>query len=245
MPLPSVTFRSELTPIVRKELDQLDGELGDYLLAEHDDDGHHKHITAQSIVIAPGPATITGPLTITGPATITGPTTIVGSTTLQGPLSVTGNAGVGGNLTVTGWAQASAFYEFPRALPLGYWQPYTPVWATGGTPPAIGNGSITGRYMLVGRTCFFGIVLQSGSTTTFGTAYYTLSLPLAGSGSPMHVFPGMYTNGNKFNPIAGVMLGATTIVMYHLTGNDYISSTNPFAAVANDRIWITGNYEIL
>jgi len=65
MPLPSVTFRSELPPVVRKELDQLDGEITAYLLQEHDDDGRHTVITATAV-------TVTGPLTVTGPVTING-----------------------------------------------------------------------------------------------------------------------------------------------------------------------------
>lgn len=65
-PLPSVTFRSELDPLVRKELDQLDGELTEYLLQEHDDDGRHQDITAKSLTVK-GPVTITG-----GPVTING-----------------------------------------------------------------------------------------------------------------------------------------------------------------------------
>ena len=66
MPLPSVTFRSELDPIVRKELDQFDGEITEYLLREHDDDGRHTKVTADALVVD-GPVTITG-----GPVTIDG-----------------------------------------------------------------------------------------------------------------------------------------------------------------------------
>jgi hypothetical protein len=65
MPLPSVTFRSELDPIVRKELDQLDGEITEYLLQEHDDDGKHTHITADSITVTGG-TNLTSPVTIDG-----------------------------------------------------------------------------------------------------------------------------------------------------------------------------------
>lgn len=61
-PLPSVTFRSELDPVVRKELDQLDSELTSYLLEEHDDDGHHTAISATSLKVN-GPTTFNGPVT--------------------------------------------------------------------------------------------------------------------------------------------------------------------------------------
>jgi len=66
MPLPSVTFRSELPPIVRKELDQLDSELTAYLLQEHDDDGQHTHITASSLTVTGPLAVLGGPITVNG-----------------------------------------------------------------------------------------------------------------------------------------------------------------------------------
>lgn len=80
MSLPSVTFRSELPPVMRKELDQLDSELTDYLLTEHDDDGHHRNITASSI----GPHTPPGTLAIKGPIAMTGPVTIDGQPIMGG-----------------------------------------------------------------------------------------------------------------------------------------------------------------
>lgn len=103
MPLPSVTFRSELDPVVRKELDQFDGELTGYLLEEHDDDGHHTRITADAVTVD-GPVTINGgPLLIDG-VPITGgdevkahaPTHAVGG---SDPVSVTGLAGYPGGTT--------------------------------------------------------------------------------------------------------------------------------------------------
>ena len=37
------------------------------------------------------------------------------------------------------------------------WTPYTPVWSATSTNPTIGNGSITGRYLKVGRTVHVAI----------------------------------------------------------------------------------------
>jgi hypothetical protein len=120
MPLPSVTFRSELDPIVRKELDQFDGELTGYLLEEHDDDGHHTHVTADALTIK-GPVTITGgPLLVDG-VPITGgdevrahaPTHESGGTD---PVSVTALAGYPGGTTAFLRADRS-FVPLPPTLP--------------------------------------------------------------------------------------------------------------------------------
>ncbi|MEU2143627.1 hypothetical protein ABZ741_04850 [Streptomyces globisporus] len=57
------------------------------------------------------------------------------------------------------------------------WTSYTPTWTSSGTNPSLGNGSITGRYMKVGRTCTASILLTTGSTTTYGSGTYLFGLP--------------------------------------------------------------------
>lgn len=47
---------------------------------------------------------------------------------------------------------------------------YTPVWsANSGTAPSLGNGTLNGRYLLVGKLCQVQIFFQAGTTTTFGS----------------------------------------------------------------------------
>ena len=61
----------------------------------------------------------------------------------------------------------------------GAWKTYTPVWTSfGATAPAIGNGTLQGRYIKVGRLVNFQITIIMGSTTTFGTGtIYQLTTP--------------------------------------------------------------------
>jgi hypothetical protein len=59
----------------------------------------------------------------------------------------------------------------------GSWTAYTPTWTSTGTAPALGNGTLIGRYMKIGRTVICHINLTSGSTTTYGTGSYSFSLP--------------------------------------------------------------------
>ena len=65
------------------------------------------------------------------------------------------------------------------------WIPYTPTWAVvSGTAPSIGNGTLSGRYQQVGKTVHFVVQITMGSTTTYGSGQWTLSLPVQALSSP-------------------------------------------------------------
>lgn len=57
------------------------------------------------------------------------------------------------------------------------WAEYTPTWSSAGTQPAIGNGTLTGRYRRIGTTGFVNGLIQMGTTTTYGTGEWSVSLP--------------------------------------------------------------------
>lgn len=58
------------------------------------------------------------------------------------------------------------------------WLTYTPSWTSAGTPPAINNGTVEGRYRRDGTTLHIRVRMRSGSTTTYGSAnQWTFSLP--------------------------------------------------------------------
>jgi len=60
------------------------------------------------------------------------------------------------------------------------WDSWTPVWTSSGSAPAIGNGTLTGSTLKVGKTCFFRIKFVGGTTTTWGTGTYYITVPFAG-----------------------------------------------------------------
>lgn len=61
---------------------------------------------------------------------------------------------------------------------LGAWTTYTPTWTAASVNPAIGNGTLTGRYQrLFGRTFLVQVKMVAGSTTTFGTGAWSFLLP--------------------------------------------------------------------
>lgn len=75
------------------------------------------------------------------------------------------------DLTVTGNINSAT------NLNMGAWTSYTPTWTSSGTQPALGNGTLVGRYARIGRTIVCQINLIPGSTTTFGTGTYSWALP--------------------------------------------------------------------
>lgn len=64
-----------------------------------------------------------------------------------------------------------------QGSPVTEWTTFTPTWSSVGTPPAIGNGVAIGRWRRIGDSMDIEYWLVPGSTTTFGTSTYTLSMP--------------------------------------------------------------------
>lgn len=54
---------------------------------------------------------------------------------------------------------------------------YVPVWGSDGTQPAIGNGTITGRYCQLGKLVLVWVEMLLGSTSTIGTSTYNWTMP--------------------------------------------------------------------
>lgn len=109
-----------------------------------------------------------GPTGPTGPA---GP-----ASTAQGPTGPTGPAGPAG--TAPGPTGPTGP---PGIFTISPWVSYTPLWTSSGVSPGVGNGSITGRYVVLGATIMGEIrVLMGTSGFTRGSGTYFLSLPTAG-----------------------------------------------------------------
>ena len=58
------------------------------------------------------------------------------------------------------------------------WTSYTPTWAAYGTAVSLGNGSITGAYLQVGKVVIAQLRLVFGSTTTGGSGGWYFTLPV-------------------------------------------------------------------
>lgn len=57
------------------------------------------------------------------------------------------------------------------------WTTWNPAWTAVTTPPALGNGVLSGRFKRLGKWGVFGFALVTGTTTTFGTGAWRFSYP--------------------------------------------------------------------
>lgn len=127
------------------------------------------------------------------------------------------------------------------------WTSYTPTWTSSGTQPAINNGTLTGRYRRVAASdlVIAEVRVAMGSTTTFGTGFYSWSLPVSASASAL-----LFTSGsaNLFDISALTRFGAsakldtaTTVILNAHNGT--IAQTVPFTWANGDDIRFTVQYE--
>lgn len=122
------------------------------------------------------------------------------------------------------------------------WTSYTPVWGSSGTQPVIGNGTITGAYIRSGKLVTATATITMGSTTTFGTGFYTVSLPVTAASTAHMGVALMYDTSVDTNKRAGAAaLNTTSVVAFYADGT--VTPTVPFTWANGDFLRFTITYE--
>ncbi|WP_051789781.1 hypothetical protein [Streptomyces sp. NRRL S-1022] len=148
-----------------------------------------------------------------------------------------------------------SYYTGSAWIALGAWNTYTPAWTATTTAPAIGNGTLTGKYAVVGKVCHFTTLVTFGSTTAYGSGFYSFGLPVtAGALGGLPQFHGMATvPGNRAVLVAqpGASTGATSYTLWgpasaSASGIGQIGSGGVFgtAFASGNVIRIGGTYEV-
>lgn len=70
------------------------------------------------------------------------------------------------------------------------WTSSAPTWTASAGSPAVGNGTLTGRYRRLGKSVFWMFRLTAGTTTTFGTAGAFFQFTIPGGGTAAETFMG-------------------------------------------------------
>lgn len=124
---------------------------------------------------------------------------------------------------------------------------YTPVWSASGTAIALGNGTVTGSYLQVGCMVWVRIVLTMGSTSTYGTGFYRLSLPVAPAVDSM--IPGYAddtSTAHRAPLVARITAASATgdnmrmACDASVTGG--VGPTSPFTWATGDALYLSGWY---
>jgi hypothetical protein len=127
---------------------------------------------------------------------------------------------------------------------IGTPQSYSPAWTGSGGNPAIGNGTLTGSYIQIGKLVFFTVLLTMGSTTTFGSGTYSFTLPGTSAASNGVVGTGKLANVGTNSRIAQAFLQTATTFGLQVdqdTGVG-ITPTSPFTFANGDFIYVEGTY---
>jgi hypothetical protein len=131
------------------------------------------------------------------------------------------------------------------------WTSYNPTWTAASSNPVLNNGTMTGSYKLIGKTCFVRGRLLMGTTTTYGTGAWYIGLPFAAASDYGVQIPvSMLDNG--LNWYSGLMnggrFGSTTVTEIQWQNTSAvavgITSTVPFTWGNLDELSWNGSYEI-
>ena len=131
------------------------------------------------------------------------------------------------------------------------WTTGTGTWASTGTAPAIGNGSIGLRYRQIGKNLDVEIRVTMGSTTTFGTGNYSLGGLPVGPLNRQLLRGDLYdASANQSYPVwFSVGAGSTSGTIRRLpttAGNSVpadVAATVPFTFAQDDLIVLRDSYE--
>lgn len=122
----------------------------------------------------------------------------------------------------------------------GVWTSYTPTWTATGTAPSLGNGTIVGSYIQVGKLVIYRGRLDMGSTTTFGTGTWNFSIPVAfASNASVGVSFLSDATGIAY-PAVAAFFGSNLFLI--ATGGN-VTNTNPFTWATSDNLAWTATYE--
>lgn len=119
------------------------------------------------------------------------------------------------------------------------WTSYTPTWTAAGTAPSLGNGTISGRYRRSsgGDLVYVEFLLIMGSTTTYGTSFYSFSLPVAATATAASMATGaaLILDSGTQDRMATCKMETTTTVQV-VTASGTITNTSPQTFANGDRI---------
>ncbi|TQS29124.1 hypothetical protein [Microbispora sp. KK1-11] len=131
------------------------------------------------------------------------------------------------------------------------WTAYTPTWSTSNaTQPSVGNGTLTGAYRAVGKTVFFRLRFQAGSTTTFGDGLWSFSLPVGYAPTAVQAAPGVAIGPSSARyPIGCYLTSGNGVYRMPVNGSGGIRTNLgatvdvPFEWGSGHQIIIAGVYE--
>jgi len=133
-------------------------------------------------------------------------------------------------------------------LPMTGIQTYTPTWTAVTTNPAIGDGTLTGRFIQIGPLVYFSIMMIAGAATTFGTGAWIFTMPVTSvnvttMARPVFTAYAQTAGGVAHAAEARASTTTTLRVLDTAQPSNFFRSAVPFAWAAGDFFNLSGCYE--
>lgn len=124
------------------------------------------------------------------------------------------------------------------------WTSYSPSWTAATSNPSIGNGSISGSYIQSGKLVIATASITMGSTTTYGSGVWRVSMPVTAASSGLHVGSVLLLDSSaSTGRRPGVcFLGATTYVEF-ISTTGVVGASDPFVWATGDILRLSMTYE--
>lgn len=151
-----------------------------------------------------------------------------------------------GNVVAPFVSGVNGILERNRSAPIGEWVNYAVPWMAGSASGSIGNGTLTGRYTMIGRTVLVEILLMVGTTTTFPAdpSAWMFTVPVVPSVN-VHLGQALGLHGGWYDG-AIVPASATQVLVLMGTGAaiSNVSNTTPWTWAVNDQLRLSWQYMI-
>jgi hypothetical protein len=138
----------------------------------------------------------------------------------------------------------------PSASDAAAWTTYNPSWTASVTNPVIGNGTITGRYKQIGKTVFVVVKISMGTSTTYGSGIWRISLPVNAFATYSAILPTTFLDdginwfqGTSYTEYGGSTSYVTPVLDRGTTGSAAVDFATPFTWGASDALTFSGSYE--
>jgi hypothetical protein len=127
----------------------------------------------------------------------------------------------------------------------GAWTPFTPVWTGSSSNPAIGNGTLAGAYMQAGKLVHYVGRMFAGSTTTFGSGNYDMSLPVAGADADLGIGTCLLYDSSAAAARYGgaAVFDTTAMIRFYAGTGGIVTNLAPFTWANGDRLQWFITYE--
>ena len=124
------------------------------------------------------------------------------------------------------------------------WQSYTPTWTASTTNPSIGNGTLSGRYIQIGKLVYCQFKMVAGSTTTFGSGEWRFSYPISPNTSYIDLQVGSSLLADAgVGYYSGVTRYGGATFMTIIVGGVAIHASAPFTWTNGDLLTVNIIYE--